>query len=55
MQWTQVVHGSNEYVHIREMDALSICVPTPQSENQDPDTSYITQVVDQLKQYMKKG
>ncbi|GAC42175.1 nucleotide sugar dehydrogenase [Paenibacillus popilliae] len=46
---------TNEYEHIREMDAVSICVPTPLSENQDPDTSYITQVVDQLKQYMKKG
>lgn len=46
---------TNEYEHIREMDAVSICVPTPLSENQDPDTSYITRVVDQLKQYMKKG
>ncbi|BFH66468.1 UDP-N-acetyl-D-glucosamine dehydrogenase [Paenibacillus dendritiformis] len=47
--------ATNEFEQIREMDAVSICVPTPLSENQDPDTSYITQVVDQLKQYMKKG
>jgi UDP-N-acetyl-D-glucosamine dehydrogenase len=37
------------------IDALSICVPTPLSENQDPDTSYITSVVDQIKLYMKPG
>lgn len=44
-----------DYSHIRQIDAISICVPTPLSENQDPDTSYIVTVVDEIKQYMKKG
>nr|WP_247681529.1 nucleotide sugar dehydrogenase [Paenibacillus sp. Marseille-P2973] len=44
-----------DYASLREIDAISICVPTPLSENQDPDTSYIVTVVDQIKRYMKKG
>lgn len=46
---------TTDYSMISVIDALSICVPTPLSENQDPDTSYITNVVDQIKKYMKKG
>lgn len=46
---------TTEYSSLREIDAISICVPTPLSENQDPDTSYIVTVVDQIKRYMKKG
>nr|WP_019421380.1 nucleotide sugar dehydrogenase [Paenibacillus sp. OSY-SE] len=47
--------ATSDYSHIQLLNAVSICVPTPLSENQDPDTSYITQVVEQLKRYMKKG
>ncbi|GAB6990486.1 nucleotide sugar dehydrogenase [Paenibacillus pini] len=46
---------TTDYSMITVIDALSICVPTPLSENQDPDTSYIKTVVDQLKLHMKKG
>lgn len=46
---------TTDYANLSEIDAVSICVPTPLSENQDPDTSYIVTVVDQLKRYMKKG
>lgn len=44
---------TTDYSMIAVIDAISICVPTPLSENQDPDTSYITMVVDQLKRFMK--
>ncbi|WP_334071744.1 MULTISPECIES: nucleotide sugar dehydrogenase [Paenibacillus] len=44
-----------DYASLREIDAISICVPTPLSENQDPDTSYIVTVVEQIKRFMKKG
>ncbi|WP_410768200.1 nucleotide sugar dehydrogenase [Fontibacillus sp. BL9] len=46
---------TTDYASLREIDAISICVPTPLSENQDPDTSYIVTVVEQIKRYMKKG
>lgn len=45
---------TTDYSMIAVIDAISICVPTPLSENQDPDTSYITMVVDQLKRFMKR-
>ncbi|MBP1999381.1 UDP-N-acetyl-D-glucosamine dehydrogenase [Paenibacillus shirakamiensis] len=44
-----------DFATISGIDAISICVPTPLSENQDPDTSFIVSVVDQIKKYMKKG
>ncbi|GJM68792.1 hypothetical protein HMSSN036_10080 [Paenibacillus macerans] len=46
---------TTDYAVLSEIDAVSICVPTPLSENQDPDTSYIVTVVEQIKRYMKKG
>lgn len=46
---------TTDYAVLSEIDAVSICVPTPLSENQDPDTSYIVTVVEQIKRYIKKG
>lgn len=46
---------TTDYSMLQVIDALSICVPTPLSENQDPDTSYIETVVDQIKLHMKDG
>jgi UDP-N-acetyl-D-glucosamine dehydrogenase len=46
---------TTDYRVLKELDAISICVPTPLSANQDPDTSYISQVVDQIKNYMENG
>ncbi|MGN7763078.1 nucleotide sugar dehydrogenase [Paenibacillus sp. 22594] len=43
-----------DFSALEELDAISICVPTPLSENQDPDTSYITSVVNMIKKHMKK-
>ncbi|USG63402.1 nucleotide sugar dehydrogenase [Brevibacillus ruminantium] len=46
---------TTDYRVLKELDAISICVPTPLSENQDPDTSYISRVVDQIKHYIENG
>ncbi|UOQ43917.1 nucleotide sugar dehydrogenase [Halobacillus salinarum] len=46
---------TTNYEVVKELDAVSICVPTPLSENQDPDTSYITGVIENMKPHMKKG
>jgi len=48
-------HPTSDYSVLAELDAVSICVPTPLSPNQDPDTSYIIHVVEQIKTYMKQG
>ncbi|GED68298.1 UDP-N-acetyl-D-glucosamine dehydrogenase [Brevibacillus reuszeri] len=52
---TNRFHPTTDYRVIEELDAISICVPTPLSPNQDPDTSYITNVVNEIKRYMKNG
>lgn len=46
---------TSDFSPIQSLNAVSICVPTPLSEHQDPDTSYITCVVDEIKKYMRKG
>lgn len=40
---------------IKDLDAVSICVPTPLTKSQDPDISYIIAVMNELKKYMHKG
>ncbi len=40
---------------IREMDTISICVPTPLSKTKDPDVSFILSAVDSIKAHVKKG
>lgn len=46
---------STDYKALKWLDAISICVPTPLSANQDPDTSYINMVVTELKEHMDNG
>lgn len=46
---------TDDYHAVQKLDAISICVPTPLSENQDPDTSYMKSVVREIKKNMKKG
>ncbi len=48
-------YPTTDYSVVSELDAISICVPTPLSENQDPDTSYITSVMEKMKPHLKKG
>lgn len=38
-----------------ECDAIFICVPTPFTENKDPDISHIVHATEQMAQNMKKG
>lgn len=40
---------------IAELDAVSICVPTPLTESQLPDMSYILSAVELIKEHMHKG
>lgn len=43
-----------EFPAIAELDALCICVPTPLSQNQDPDVSFIKSAVENVKRYRVK-
>lgn len=40
---------------LKEVDAVSICVPTPLRQTGDPDMSFIISAADELAKYMHKG
>jgi len=40
---------------LKDMDAVSICVPTPLRQTGDPDMSFIISAMDELAKYMHKG
>ncbi|MFD3446620.1 nucleotide sugar dehydrogenase [Microbacteriaceae bacterium 4G12] len=40
---------------MKQLDVVSICVPTPLTKSQEPDMSYIRAAVDKIKRYMHKG
>ena len=47
--------ATNDFAALKEMDAVSICVPTPLRQTGDPDMSFIISATEQLAKYMHKG
>jgi UDP-N-acetyl-D-glucosamine dehydrogenase len=47
--------ATTDYSVLRELDAISICVPTPLRKTRDPDISYIVNVTEQLARYLRPG
>ncbi|GAB4497418.1 MAG: nucleotide sugar dehydrogenase [Anaerolineales bacterium] len=47
--------ATTDFAVLQEMDAVSICVPTPLRQTGDPDMSYIVSAMDELSKYMHKG
>ena len=47
--------ATTDFSVLREMDAVSICVPTPLRQTGDPDMSFIISATDELAKYMHKG
>ncbi len=47
--------ATTDFSALKEMDAVSICVPTPLRQTGDPDMSYIIAATDELAKYMHKG
>ena len=47
--------ATTDYAVLRELDAISICVPTPLRKTRDPDISFIVNVTEQLARYMRPG
>jgi UDP-N-acetyl-D-glucosamine dehydrogenase len=47
--------ATTDFSALKEMDAVSICVPTPLRQTGDPDMSYIISATEQLAKYMHKG
>jgi UDP-N-acetyl-D-glucosamine dehydrogenase len=47
--------ATSDFSVLADIDAVSICVPTPLRKTGDPDLSYILAVADSLKEYVHKG
>ena len=47
--------ATTDFSVLRDVDAVSICVPTPLRKTGDPDMSYILSASDELAKYMHKG
>jgi len=47
--------ATTDFSILSEMDAVSICVPTPLRQTGDPDMSFIISATDELAKYMHKG
>ncbi|MCO5168406.1 MAG: nucleotide sugar dehydrogenase [Planctomycetes bacterium] len=51
----ELVRATTDFRRIREVDAVAICVPTPLTVNQDPDTSYIERTGEALAPHLRPG
>jgi UDP-N-acetyl-D-glucosamine dehydrogenase len=49
------IHATTDFSVLAEVDAVSICVPTPLVKTKDPDMSYILAVCEHLKKYVHAG
>lgn len=47
--------ATTDFAVLKEMDAVSICVPTPLRQTGDPDMSFIIAATEELAKYMHKG
>ncbi len=46
---------TSDFSAIKELDAVSICVPTPLRKTGDPDLSFIVSATDELAKYVHAG
>ena len=44
--------ATTDFSKVRELDAISICVPTPLNKEKNPDISHIVSVMDEIKEYL---
>jgi UDP-N-acetyl-D-glucosamine dehydrogenase len=49
------LHFTSDYAALDDVDALSICVPTPLSKTRDPDISYILSATQHIQAHLRAG
>jgi UDP-N-acetyl-D-glucosamine dehydrogenase len=49
------IQASTDFSGLKEMDAVSICVPTPLRKTGDPDMSFILSATEELAKYIHAG
>lgn len=47
--------ATTDFSRLPEVDAIIICVPTPLTENREPDMSYIINTAEVIRKYIRKG
>ncbi len=47
--------GTTDFSKVAQADALIICVPTPLNQYREPDLSYVTNTIDTIVPYLRKG
>ncbi|NMC45550.1 MAG: nucleotide sugar dehydrogenase [Chloroflexi bacterium] len=52
---TGKLKATSDFAVLKDLDAVSICVPTPLRKTGDPDLSFIFSVADSLKKYVHPG
>ncbi|MEO8288921.1 MAG: nucleotide sugar dehydrogenase [Chloroflexota bacterium] len=52
---TGKLHATSDYTAIREVDTISICVPTPLRKTKDPDISYIVSATEAIAANFRPG
>ncbi|PID56121.1 UDP-N-acetyl-D-glucosamine dehydrogenase [candidate division KSB3 bacterium] len=50
-----MLRASSDFSVLREIDAVSICVPTPLRKSKDPDISYIMAAVQEIRNFLHPG
>jgi UDP-N-acetyl-D-glucosamine dehydrogenase len=51
----QRLHFTSDYSVLENIDAVSICVPTPLRKTREPDISYIVSAIQQVRAYLHPG
>jgi len=49
-----LITATSDFSVIKDMDVVSICVPTPLNKLKDPDMSFITSALDEIEKYLHK-
>src|SRR5205085_6995259 len=52
---TKCLDFTNDYAALDDVDAISICVPTPLRKTRDPDISYIISAIQQVRAHLHPG
>src|SRR5436190_7711529 len=52
---TERLHFTNDFAVLDDVDAVSICVPTPLRKTRDPDISYIVSATQQVRAHLHPG
>ena len=51
----KILSSTSDFSEVRNLDAVSICVPTPLNKEKNPDISYIVSVMEEIKDYIHEN